>query len=234
MATILVVEDERDLAQVVRMNLEAEGHTVYQAADGAAALEWARHEELDLIVLDLMLPKVDGLEVCRRIRRTSITPILMLTAKGTELDRVLGLEMGADDYLVKPFAMRELLARIGAILRRVEMMREAQQEPDAETVIDLPGLHIDPAAHDVVADGRPVTLTAKEFALLHLLAANPGRVFNREYLLERIWGDDYEGLDRTVDTHMLRLRKKLGGTGTVADRIATLWGVGYRFEREQC
>jgi DNA-binding response OmpR family regulator len=234
MATILVVEDERDLAQVVRMNLEAEGHTVYQAADGAAALEWARHEELDLIVLDLMLPKVDGLEVCRRIRRTSITPILMLTAKGTELDRVLGLEMGADDYLVKPFAMRELLARIGAILRRVEMMREAQQEPDAEAVIDLPGLHIDPAAHDVVADGRPVTLTAKEFALLHLLAANPGRVFNREYLLERIWGDDYEGLDRTVDTHMLRLRKKLGGTGTVADRIATLWGVGYRFEREQC
>jgi DNA-binding response OmpR family regulator len=233
MATILVVEDERDLAQVVRMNLEAEGHTVYQAADGAAALEWARHEELDLIVLDLMLPKVDGLEVCRRIRRTSITPILMLTAKGTELDRVLGLEMGADDYLVKPFAMRELLARIGAILRRVEMMREAQQEPDAETVIDLPGLHIDPAAHGVIADGRPVTLTAKEFALLHLLAANPGRVFNREYLLERIWGDDYEGLDRTVDTHMLRLRKKLGGTGTVADRIATLWGVGYRFEREQ-
>ena len=233
MATILVVEDERDLAQMVRANLEAEGHSVYHAADGAAALEWTRHEELDLIVLDLMLPKVDGLEVCRRIRRTSITPILMLTAKGTELDRVLGLEMGADDYLVKPFAMRELLARVGAILRRVEMMREAQQEPGAETVIDLPRLHIDPAAHSVVADGRLVTLTAKEFALLHLLTANPGRVFNREYLLERIWGDDYEGLDRTVDTHMLRLRKKLGGTGTVADRIVTLWGVGYKFEREQ-
>ena len=155
MATILVVEDERDLAQMVRANLEAEGHTVYHAADGAAALEWARHEELDLIVLDLMLPKVDGLEVCRRIRRTSITPILMLTAKGTELDRVLGLEMGADDYLVKPFAMRELLARVGAILRRVEMMREAQQEPDAETVIDLPGLHIDPAAHASSRTGGP-------------------------------------------------------------------------------
>lgn len=233
MATILLVEDERDLAHLVRANLEAEGHTVYHAADGAAALEWARHEEMDLIVLDLMLPKIDGLEVCRRIRRTTITPILMLTAKGTELDRVLGLEMGADDYLVKPFAMRELLARVGAILRRVEMMREAQREPDAAATIDLPGLHIDPAAHGVIADGRHVTLTAKEFALLHLLAANPGRVFNREYLLERIWGDDYEGLDRTVDTHVLRLRKKLGGAGTIADRIVTLWGVGYKFEREQ-
>ena len=143
---------------------------------------------------------MDGLEVCRRIRRTSITAILMLTAKGTELDRVLGLEMGVDDYLVKPFAMRALLARVGAILRRVEMMREARQEPGAETVIDLPGLHIDPAAHAVVADGLHVALTAKEFVLLHLLAANPGRVFNRKYLLERIWGDDYEGLDRTVDT----------------------------------
>ncbi len=232
MATILLVEDERDLALLVRGSMEAEGHTVYVASDGAVALEWARHEEIDLIILDLMLPKIDGLEVCRRIRRTSITPILMLTAKGTELDRVLGLEMGADDYLVKPFAMRELLARVSAILRRMEMMREAQQEPDAETVIDLPGLHIDPAAHVVIADRRSVALTAKEFALLHLLTANPDRVFNREYLLERIWGDDYEGLDRTVDTHVLRLRKKLGGTGTVADRLVTLWGVGYKFERE--
>jgi len=232
-ATILVVEDERDLAALVRASLEAEGHTVYHAADGIAALEWARYEELHLVILDLMLPRMDGLEVCRRIRRAAITPILMLTAKGTELDRVLGLEMGADDYLVKPFAMRELLARVGAILRRVEMMREAQQEPSAETVIELPGLHIDPAAHAIVADGQSIALTAKEFALLHLLAANPGRVFNREYLLERIWGDDYEGLDRTVDTHMLRLRKKLGGAGSVADRIVTLWGVGYKFEREQ-
>lgn len=233
MATILLVEDERDLAHLVRANLEAEGHAVYHAADGAAALEWVRHEAVDLVILDLMLPKIDGLEVCRRIRRVAITPILMLTAKGTELDRVVGLEMGADDYLVKPFAMRELLARVGAILRRVEMMREAQQEPGEETVIDLPGLHIDPSAHDVLADGRAVALTAKEFALLHLLAANPGRVFNREYLLERIWSDDYAGLDRTVDTHVLRLRKKLGGAGTVADRIVTLWGVGYKFEREQ-
>lgn len=233
MATILVVEDERDLAHLVRTNLEAEGHIVFQAADGLAALDLVRHVSPDLIVLDLMLPKLDGLEVCRRIRRTVITPILMLTAKGTELDRVLGLEMGADDYLVKPFAMRELLARVGAILRRVEMMREAQQEPDAQSVIDLPGLHIDPAAHEVVAGGQRIALTAKEFALLHLLAANPGRVFNRDYLLERLWGDDYDGLDRTVDTHVLRLRKKLGGTGTVADRIVTLWGVGYKFERER-
>ncbi len=179
-----------------------------------------------------MLPKVDGLEICRRIRQNKIVPILMLTAKSTELDRVLGLELGADDYLTKPVSLRELQARVSAILRRVEMMRRASQvEDDATRVIVHPGLRIDPISREVVAEDQPVMLTAKEFDLLRLLAANPGRAFSRDYLLDRLWGDDFEGFDRTVDTHILRLRRKLGGAGSVADRIVTLWGVGYKYER---
>src|SRR5579884_2571511 len=228
MASIVLVEDERELAALVARALEEEGHTVETLGDGAVALQrliGAGTAEPDLIVLDLMLPQVDGLEICRRVRQTKITPILMLTAKSTELDRVLGLELGADDYLTKPFAVRELQARVSAILRRVEMMRAQSQTRDDDLApIVQEGLRIDPAGREVLVEGEPVALTAKEFDLLRLLAANPGRVFSREYLLDRLWGDDYAGYDRTVDTHILRLRRKLGGPGTVADRIVTLWG----------
>lgn len=234
MARIVLVEDERELADLVQRALAEEGHTVEVYRDGTQALERLTgpgRVEPDLIVLDLMLPGVDGLEICRRVRQSRITPILMLTARSTELDRVLGLEIGADDYLTKPFSIRELQARVSAILRRVELMQAWSRTNDDENqVIEHDGLRVDPLSREVVADGRPVQLTAKEFDLLRLLVAHPGRVFSREYLLDRIWGDDYMGADRTVDTHILRLRKKLGGPGTVADRIVTLWGVGYKYD----
>jgi DNA-binding response OmpR family regulator len=236
MAHVVVVEDERELASLVTRTLEEEGHTVETYYDGAVALSRltdSARPDPDLVVLDLMLPNVDGLEICRRIRKTKITPILMLTAKASEIDRVVGLELGADDYLVKPVALRELQARVTAILRRVEMMRQSahpEGDSDAERrVLDEPGLRIDPQRHEVLIDGQPVALTAKEFELLYLLVANPGRVFSRDYLLDRLWGSTYAGFDRTVDTHILRLRRKLGGTGSVAERIVTLWGVGYKY-----
>ena len=238
MAHIVLVEDEPELSALIACALSDEGHTVETLYDGDSAARRLTAPaqpdlpEPDLVVLDLMLPKLDGLEVCRRVRRAKITPILMLTAKSTELDRVLGLELGADDYLTKPFSTRELQARVGAILRRVEMMRLQSriEDDDLRPIVDG-GLQVDPAGRTVTAGGHAVTLTAKEFDLLHLLAANPGRVFSRDYLLDRLWGDDYGGFDRTVDTHILRLRRKLGGPGSAADRIVTLWGVGYKYER---
>jgi DNA-binding response OmpR family regulator len=234
MAHIIVVEDERELAAIITDALREEGHTVEAFHDGRLALERLiapGQPEADLIVLDLMLPGVDGLEITRRVRQEKITPILMLTAKATELDRVLGLELGADDYLTKPFSIRELQARAGAILRRVEMMQSRSRvEQATDRPIDDNGLRVDPISRDVTAYGAHVTLTAKEFDLLYLLASNPGRAFSRDYLLDRLWRDDFEGYDRTVDTHILRLRRKLGGPGTVADRIVTLWGVGYKYD----
>lgn len=233
MAHVVVVEDEMEVARLVEDALRQEGHEVEVYRDGEMALRRlldSRMPEPDLIVLDLMLPGVDGLEICRQVRRTKVTPILMLTARSTELDKVLGLELGADDYLTKPFSLRELQARVSAILRRVEMLRARSQTDEAKAIVD-DRLRIDPLTYEVVADGVPVTLTAKEFDLLRLLAGNPGRVFSRDYLLDRIWGTDYEGGDRTVDTHMVRLRRKLGGPGSVADRLTTLWGVGYKYER---
>ncbi len=235
MAHVVVVEDEHEIQTLIISALREEGHTVEAFADGRDALDRLAGPNVsqpDLIVLDLMLPNVDGLSITREVRRTRITPILMLTAKSTELDRVLGLELGADDYMTKPFSMRELQARVGAILRRVEMMRvQSRVEENTEQPIADAGLRIDPARREVLVDGRAVALTAREFDLLYLLASNPGRAFSRDYLLDRLWSDDFEGYDRTVDTHILRLRRKLGGSGTVAERIVTLWGVGYKYER---
>ena len=237
MAHVVLVEDERELAALVAQALREDGHAVEAIADGVAALRRLTAPnpaapDPDLIVLDLMLPGVDGLEICRRVRQAKITPILMLTARSTELDKVLGLELGADDYLTKPVSLRELRARVAAILRRVEMMRqESRALDDTLRPVVHAGLRIDPAGRAVTAAGRAVPLTAREFDLLYLLAANPGRVFSRDYLLDRLWGDDYGGFDRTVDTHILRLRRKLGGPGSPADRIVTLWGVGYKYER---
>jgi DNA-binding response OmpR family regulator len=229
MATILVVEDERDLNNLVRRHLEDEGHRVVQAFDGLAAVQAAQAERLDLVVLDWMLPRLDGLEVCRRVRRESIVPILMLTARSEEIDRVLGLEVGADDYLTKPFSIRELLARVRAILRRVELMRAegGGSEEDAPPALSAGPLRVDLGQHAASLDGRAVELTPKEFDLLVLLLRHPGRAFSRDYLIEKVWGYDAAGSDRTVDTHVLRLRKKLGPVG---DRIETVWGLGYRFK----
>ena len=223
MATIIVAEDERDLNTLVRRHLEDDGHKVVQAYDGAEAVLAVQRDHPDLLILDWMMPKLDGLEVCRRVRRESIVPILMLTARSEEIDRVLGLEVGADDYLVKPFGIRELMARVHALLRRVELFREAGD--DAPPVLSAGPLEIDLAQHTVSVDGDSVDLTPKEFDLLALLVRNPGRAFARDYLLEKVWGYDYPGFDRTVDTHVLRLRKKLGPCG---EKIETVWGVGYK------
>ena len=229
MASILVVEDETAMNDLIRAELEAEGHVVRQAHDGPSALRLVREQVPQLVILDWMLPGLDGLSVCRELRQNYLMPIIMLTARSEEVDRVLGLEVGADDYLVKPFGVRELLARARAALRRVELEAKrgaaGTMGPD-EKVIVHGALRIEPSSHRATLDGKEIALTPKEFELLYLFAANPGRAFNREFLIQRIWGGDFEGIDRAVDKHIRRLRQKLGDFG---DKIATVWGVGYRF-----
>lgn len=224
-----MVEDEEELASLVRREMEQAGHRVTLAHDGQSAVDKALSLDPDIILLDVMLPGFDGIEVTRRVRAAKSTPILMLTARATELDKVLGLELGADDYLTKPFSMRELQARISAILRRTEMIREQSRPREAQETLTFPDLKIDTAAHDVDSNGERVSLTATEFSLLELLASNPGRVFSREFLLEEVWGNDAVVFDRTIDSHIQRLRKKLGGPDSPGDYIETVWGVGYRF-----
>jgi len=244
MATILIVEDERDLCNLIRTHLEAEGHTVYQTFDGLSALRLVEAHTPHLVILDWMLPGLDGLAVCRQIRQNHLMPILMLTARSEEVDRVLGLEVGADDYVVKPFGMRELLARVRAILRRVALdnravvgrkeatsnvlgMEGGQRStlPTPEPIVCGP-LQIDLAQHSVTLEGVELEITPKEFELLTLFASHPGRAFSREFLLEQIWGYEYDGLDRSVDTQITRLRKKLG---PLSEKLVAVWGVGYRF-----
>ena len=231
MARILVVEDEVDLNNLIRDQLRAEGHEVQQAYDGRTALACVASQPPDLVILDWMLPDLDGLAVCRRLRQDHLMPVIMLTARTDEVDRVLGLEVGADDYVPKPFGMRELLARTRAALRRValETQRTARGDLPAPAPIVHGSLRVDPAAHAATLEGRPLNLTPKEYELLLLFASHPGRAFSRDFLVERIWTDDYEGFDRTVDTHVRRLRRKLGPLG---ERIVTVWGVGYRFVPE--
>ncbi|HEX6348422.1 MAG TPA: response regulator transcription factor [Candidatus Dormibacteraeota bacterium] len=229
MALVLVVEDENDLNNLVRDQLLAEGHTVDQALSGAEALAAVEKQVPDLVILDWMLPDLDGLSVCRRLRQDHVMPILMLTARGEEIDRVLGLEVGADDYVTKPFSMRELLARVRAQLRRVDLESRRQLPAEAGPAAVVVGpLKVDPDSHTALLDGTALKLTPKEFQLLHLFVSNPGRAFSREFLLERIWETRFEGYDRAVDTHITRLRRKLGPLG---DSITTVWGVGYRFQR---
>ena len=235
MAHIMVVEDEQELARLISSTLQTDGHTTEVFRDGQFALDRINDStkpEPDLYILDLGLPRVDGLALCRRIRQTRITPIVMLTARASEIDKVLGLELGADDYITKPVSLRELQARVSAILRRVEMMANSGQTSDTgeDRAIERDGLHIDPLGRSVLYQDQQISLTAKEFDLLFLLASNPGRVFSRTYLLDALWGDSYSGFERTVDTHIQRLRRKLGSAGNVDERIVTLWGVGYKYE----
>src|SRR5512136_1843475 len=232
MTTILLVEDALDLAQVILRDLEAEGYRVLHAADGVAALDLFAAQPPTLVVLDWMLPRLNGLEVLRRLRQSSALPVLMLTARGEEADRVLGLEVGADDYLTKPFSMRELIARVHALLRRIEHVQAilAADRSGNAAPITCGSLRLDPSAYQAMLDDAPLELTRTEFDLLHLLLRNPGRAFSRSYLLDTIWGENYVAGDRSVDNAILRLRKKLGPLG---DAIETVWGVGYRLVPEK-
>jgi DNA-binding response OmpR family regulator len=216
MATILLVEDARDLAHMIMREMEAHGYHVLHASDGLDALRIHEAERPELVILDWMLPKLDGLEVLRRLRQASPTPVLMLTARGEETDRVVGLELGADDYLTKPFSMRELIARVRALLRRAELVRQivkADQERTGESFSYGP-IHLDPQSHLALLDGVPLDLSPGEFAVLHLLLRTPGRAFSRAYLLDTVWGETYSGGDRSVDNkYHLAAAQKAWATG---------------------
>lgn len=226
MSRILVIDDEPNLRHTLGYALKQEGYEVVSAGDGEEGVALFGSSAPDLVILDVMLPKMDGFEVCRRIRRTSNVPLLMLTARDTELDKVVGLEIGADDYLVKPFSMRELVARVRAMLRRSNQLPEAP----ALDEIERDGLRIDVGKHRVTCDGQEVPLRPKEFDLLVALARAPGQVFSREQLLIAVWGFDHAGDTRTVDTHIKNLREQLGESADAPRWIETLRGVGYRFK----
>jgi DNA-binding response OmpR family regulator len=231
--TILVVEDDLTLLETLEYNLAGEGYEIIAAADGLTALEVAREEQPDLIVLDLMLPRLDGFEVCRILRQETSVPILMLTARTDEVDRVVGLEVGADDYLTKPFSMRELLARVKALLRRVRLIREEMVEESAmprSEQLAFGNLVIDLDRHEVVVRGESLRLKPKEFELLLFLARHSGMALSRDLLLERVWGWDYGGGSRTVDVHVRWLREKIEADPANPERIVTVRGIGYVFE----
>ncbi|MEJ2212388.1 MAG: response regulator transcription factor [Anaerolineae bacterium] len=230
---ILVVEDDLTLLETLDYNLAGEGYEVITAADGLAALEVARAEEPDRVVLDLMLPRLDGFEVCRILRRETSVPILMLTARTDEVDRVVGLEVGADDYLTKPFSMRELLARVKALLRRVRLIREevaAERSVSGTEQLAFGDLVMDLDRHEVLVRGQVLDLKPKEFDLLLFLTRHPGMALSRDLLLERVWGWDYAGGSRTVDVHVRWLRQKIEADPANPERIVTVRGVGYCFE----
>lgn len=225
--TILLVDDEQHIIDLARMYLEADGFRIASATDGKQALQRILTEKPTLVVLDLILPGLDGWEVCRRVRAESDVPIIMLTARGDDIDRIVGLELGADDYLTKPFNPRELVARVKAILRRVDKDRRPAAASTPETIITHGNLKIYPERRIVTVNGRPVDLRVKEFDLLVALAENPGLVFTREKLLDVVWGYDFAGETRTVDVHIAHLRHKLKG---MQPSIETVWGVGYRLD----
>ena len=227
--TVLIVEDEDNLLAPLTYNLEREGYRVVTATDGGEGLELAREESPSLVILDIMLPTMDGIQVCRVLRSESGVPILMLTAKGEELDKVLGLEMGADDYMTKPFSMRELIARVKAMLRRAELS-PASADGRGDEVITCGDLSVDVEARKVSLGGVPVKMKPKEFDLLTLFAGNPGKAFTRDDILDRIWGGKDNIDRRTVDVHVRWIRQKLGEGDGAPRRIITIRGHGYRFE----
>ena len=226
-STILLVDDEDSVQKLLTYPLERDGFRVVQARDGEQALRLFEDQRIDLVVLDLMLPKVDGLEVCKRLRAGSDVPIIMLTARGEELDKVLGLELGADDYITKPFSIREFRSRVRALLRRASLARDSG--PREGEVIEAGQLRIDPARRTVELAGEPVQLTYVEFELLRALAAEPARVFTREMLLRALWGDSAYREPRTIDVHTRHLREKLERDASEPEYILTVRGVGYRF-----
>ena len=231
---ILVVEDELSLQETLAYNLKKQGYEVETVGDGLAALDKARQAHPDLIVLDLMLPGMDGFEVCRILRQEMTTPVLMLTARDDEIDRVVGLEVGADDYMTKPFSMRELMARVKAMLRRVRLVREeinlAATSPTTGQPLTFDDLIIDVTRREVHAQNHVLALKPKEFELLHFLAQHRGKVLSREFILERVWGWEYIGDSRTVDVHVRWLREKIESDPAQPKRIVTVRGAGYRFE----
>ena len=223
---VLVVDDEKLIVKGIRFSLEQDGMEVDCAYDGEEALSMAKEKEYDMILLDLMLPKLDGLSVCQQIREFSNVPIVMLTAKGEDMDKILGLEYGADDYITKPFNILELKARIRALLRRTA----GASRDNSTTVISHGDISVDSAQRSAWKSGRPVDLTAKEFDLIELLMQNPGRVYSREALLNTVWGYDFQSDIRTVDVHIRRLREKLETNPASPEHIMTKWGVGYYFK----
>jgi DNA-binding response OmpR family regulator len=230
---LLVIEDDEKILEAITEYFSRAGYEVETAEDGLSGVQAALNERPDAIVLDLMLPKMDGLAVCRELReKAAYIPILMLTAKDDVVDKVLGLEMGADDYITKPFSLRELEARIKSVMRRVRAAARAEGASEDAPII-RGRLRIDPAKREVTVGDRQVELTPKEFELLRLFAANPGRVFPRKYLLEKIWDYSYEGYDRTIDSHINRLRAKIEENPENPQMVLTVWGIGYKFSDEQ-
>lgn len=232
MRQVLIIEDDKDIAELVSIHLQDLGCQVKHSSNGETGLAMASGEAFDLIILDIMLPGMDGLEVCRKLRAQEvITPILMLTAKSEEIDKVLGLEIGADDYLTKPFGVREFVARVKAIFRRLSIHEKAADRP-AGNFIRIEHLLIELDKHKVMVDGNRIDLTPKEYDLLVLLASHPGRSYSREDLLNLIWGYEFSGYEHTVNSHINRLRSKIEVDFSKPHFILTTWGVGYRFNDE--
>ena len=228
--TVLVVEDEENILEALRYNLEREGYVVYTASDGEDGLNLARSSKPDLVILDVMLPKMDGFEICRILRGEMDVPIIMLTARGEEVDRVVGLELGADDYVTKPFSMREFMVRVRNMLRRVKLTSQSQSGlPDGDVLV-AGDLEMALASHIVRRDGTAVDMKPREYDLLALLVKNSGRVFSRDQLLQQLWSQDYYGDSRTVDVHVRWLREKIEKNPSKPERIVTVRGVGYRFD----
>jgi DNA-binding response OmpR family regulator len=226
---ILVIEDDHDIANLVQIHLRDIGYNVDLAHEGTRGLEQAQSQPYDLIILDLMLPGLQGLDICQRLRaKPHYAPIVMLTAKSSELDRVLGLELGADDYITKPFNVRELIARVKAIFRRIEAL-SSQSKSEAQKAIQIGALMIELEKHKVTLAGECINLTAKEFDLLVQFAQHPGRVYMRSELLDLVWGKGYEGYEHTVNTHINRLRMKIEKDAARPHYLLTVWGVGYKF-----
>jgi two-component system OmpR family response regulator len=228
MAKIMIVEDDQNLLATLKYNIGKEGYGTVTAADGAEALDIARREKPDLIVLDIMLPKLSGFEVCRILRKEMTAPILMLTAKTDEVDKIVGLEIGADDYMTKPFSMRELLARLGAMLRRADMSK--QQLAGEKSTLKIGDLEVDIGRHQAFHKGSRLDLTPKEYDLLVFLVTNRGLVFTREQLLEKVWGYDFAGDTRTVDVHIRWLRQKIESDPATPEHLVTVRGAGYKLE----
>ena len=225
MGKILVADDDSNIAELLRLYLEKEGYTVAIASDGERALEKFSEENPDIVLLDIMMPKLDGWQVCREIRKKSNCPIIMITAKGETFDKVLGLELGADDYVVKPFDAKEIVARIKAVMRRTGKSTDA---PDVKEV-SYDKLVVNMTKYELKVDGKVVDTPPKELELLYHMASNPGKVYTRNQLLDEVWGFDYFGDSRTIDVHIKRLREKLDGVSDKWD-LKTVWGVGYKFE----